>query len=187
MVSGRYKNDNLIGSQKFCKSILRCYFATLGWHDIIKVSLLDELENDVETSLKHTLYVYLRECWPLGVEFKPLAYTLIVHDIKSLDIAVFTRAQGRDQALGEFAVGSVQRALNKHHAGVILHQVVDFSESKLFFLFEQSLDVFVHLCDLLGQLIGGYTSYHSRVLLVRHHQNERGHTFDIEMIDEIFS
>lgn len=123
----------------------------------------------------------------MGVEFKPLSNAIIVHDIKGLDVAVLAGAQSRDQAFGEFAEGSIERSFDKHHTRVILHQVVDFSESKLFFLFEQSLDVFVHLFDLFGQLIRGNASYHSRVLLVRHHQNERGHTLNIEVIDEILS
>ena len=91
----------------------------------------------------------MRESRPFGVEFEPLADSLVSKDVKGLEVAITTRLERVYQTLCELAFWSIQSALDKHDAWVVLDQVVNLAERKLLFFLKERLDECVRLLDLV--------------------------------------
>ena len=136
MVSCGYKDHDLVGSQELLQSGLGLQFLALFRQQIIEVALLEQLAHHIKSSLEDSLDVHLWESGPLSVELKPLANPLVTQNIEGLDVAVATWLQSVDQTTCELTLGSLECTLDKHHARVVLDQVIDLTEGELLFLLE---------------------------------------------------
>ena len=133
------------------------------------------------------VHVDLGECGPLRIEFEPLADALITKNIEGLDVAIATWLKGIDEAACKFALGSIQCALNEHHARVVPDQVFDLTEGQLLLLLKESLDKVVQLSDLRCELLWGDTSDDLWHLFVWQDYHKRWDTFDVEVLHKILS
>ena len=91
----------------------------------------------------------------MRVELEPLADTFIAQNIKGLNVTVLAWLHSCDKTLRKFTVWFFQGSLDEHHARVVFDHIVNLSESKLLFLLEQCLDVFMHFCHLFCELLRG--------------------------------
>ena len=148
-----HKHYDLVESEELLKGIFWGQLTALLRHDIVEVTRLHQLGDDVKATLELAMNVDLRESRPLSVELEPLADAFVAQDIKRLDVAVTTSVDMLNKATSELALRSVQCSFNEHHARVVLDEVVDFAESKLLLLLKESLDKSVKLGDFFGQLI----------------------------------
>ena len=84
LVFGRDKDHDFVCLKEFLERFFgRQLFADIG-QDVIKVTFFNHFNHDVESTLKHSLDVDLRDSGPLGVELDPLADPLITKHIKRL-------------------------------------------------------------------------------------------------------
>lgn len=148
------KHDDFVEPEELLESILGRKFEALLWHNVVEVAAFHQLSDDIKAALELAMDVDLWEGGPLSVELQPLSDALVTEDIERLDVAVAASVDVLDEAASELAAWGIECALDEHHAGVCLDQVVDFAESKLLLLLEESLDKSVKLGDFLCQLLG---------------------------------
>ena len=128
LITCRLKDNDFVGGEELFEGVDRRHLLATSWECLIEFAFLDKLANDVKSSLELPIDIHLRERGPLSIELKPLSNPFVPKDVESFDIAVLFWSECLDETPRKFALRSIQCALDKHHKGVDLHEVVNLPE-----------------------------------------------------------